>query len=177
MTEAAAMTPRRRAIRAVLGLAIPAALLAALVLLAPNAAYDWLKALHVIAIIAWMAGLLYLPRLFVYHSVAAAGSEVSETLKTMERRLLEYIVNPAMVVSWAVGLWLAWEGFGLRGGWLHAKLFLVLVLSGLHGYFAGAVRAFAADRNTRSQRHWRIMNEMPTLAMIGIVILVIVKPF
>jgi protoporphyrinogen IX oxidase len=149
----------------------------ALVFAVPDAAYAWVKALHVIAIIAWMAGMLYLPRLFVYHTECGPGSPQSETFKVMERRLLRAIVNPAMIVAWAAGLWLAWRGFAFSGGWLHAKIAAVLVLSGLHGYFAGAVRRFAEDRNRRSARHWRVMNEAPTLLMVAIVLLVIVKPF
>ena len=138
---------------------------------------EWVKALHVISVIAWMAGLLYLPRLFVYHSVAETGSVQSETFKVMERRLLRAIVNPAMIATWAFGLWLAWRGFAFTGGWLHAKILLVLLLSGLHGYLAGAVRRFAEDRNDKPARHWRIVNEAPTVLMILIVILVVVKPF
>jgi putative membrane protein len=139
--------------------------------------YLWIKALHVVAIIAWMAAMLYLPRLFVYHSAAAAGSDTSETFKVMERRLLKAIMTPAMIIAWATGLWLAWDGGWLRAGWLHGKLALVLVLSGLHGYFAGAVRRFAGDARPLSSTTWRVVNEVPTLAMIAIVVLVIVKPF
>jgi putative membrane protein len=139
--------------------------------------YLWLKAAHVIAIIAWMAGMLYLPRLFVYHSQVAPDSPQSTTFKVMERRLLKAIINPAMIAAWILGLWLAWDAGLFRQGWLHAKLVLVVVMSGLHGHFSAAVRAFAEDRNTRSARYWRIMNEVPTILMIGIVILVIVKPF
>jgi protoporphyrinogen IX oxidase len=142
--------------------------------------YDWIKALHVIAIIAWMAALLYLPRLFVYHTAVARGSEASETFKVMERRLLKAIMTPAMIVSWLAALYLIWSN-GMEwfrvSGWLHAKLTLVLILSGVHGWFAGMVRAFAEDRNQRPQRFYRIINEVPTLLMIAIVILVIVKPF
>ncbi|MFC4624454.1 protoporphyrinogen oxidase HemJ [Daeguia caeni] len=143
----------------------------------PDAAYLWVKAVHVIAIISWMAGMLYLPRLFVYHSEAKIGSDKAETFKIMERRLLRYIINPAMVLSWITGLWMAWEIYGFKGGWLHAKLLLVVLMSGLHGYLSKATRQFAEDRNSKSARHWRIVNEMPTLLMILIVILVIVKPF
>lgn len=143
----------------------------------PESFYPWAKAIHVVAIISWMAGMLYLPRLFVYHVDAGKGSAQSETFKVMERRLLRAIINPAMVVSWAFGLWLAWRGFGFQGGWLHAKIAAVLVLSGLHGYLSASVRAFAEDRNTRSGRHWRMVNEIPTVLMIIIVILVVVKPF
>jgi protoporphyrinogen IX oxidase len=139
--------------------------------------YLWLKAAHVTAIIAWMAGMLYLPRLFVYHSRVPPDSPQSATFKVMERRLLKAIINPAMVAAWILGLWLAWDAGLFRQGWLHAKLVLVVAMSGLHGHFSAAVRAFAEDRNTRSARYWRIMNEAPTLLMIGIVILVIVKPF
>ena len=139
--------------------------------------YEWLKAFHVVAIISWMAGLLYLPRLFVYHCDAPAGSPASQTFKVMERRLLKAIINPAMIATWLLGLALAWQGGWFTAGWLHGKLFLVLVLSGVHGALARMVKDFAADRNTRPARFYRLLNEVPTLLMIGIVILVIVKPF
>jgi putative membrane protein len=138
--------------------------------------YEWIKALHVIAVISWMAGMLYLPRLFVYHCEADAGSKQSETFKVMERRLLKAIINPAMIVTWLAGLYLAWAGHWLLAGWFHAKLVLVLLLSGAHGLFSRWVKDFALDRNTRSQKFYRIINEVPTVLMIGIVILVIVKP-
>ena len=139
--------------------------------------YLWIKALHVIAVIAWMAGMLYLPRLFVYHCVAEVGSKQSETFKIMERRLLKAIINPAMIVTWLAGLYLAWSGGWFAAGWFHGKLLLVLVMSGVHGFFVRWVKDFAADRNTKSQKFYRIINEIPTVLMIGIVILVIVKPF
>jgi putative membrane protein len=139
--------------------------------------YDWIKALHVLAVIAWMAGLLYLPRLFVYHADQPAGSATSETFKVMERRLLKAIMTPAMIVTWLAGLWLAWSAGWWSAGWFHGKLLLVLGLSAMHGAMAGWVRAFATDTNTRKARFYRIMNEVPTLIMIGVVILVIVKPF
>jgi putative membrane protein len=163
--------------RAFIALAIFAALTALLFLLAPDDLYLWAKAIHVIAVISWMAGMLYLPRLFVYHSEVPVGSPQSETFKVMERRLLRAIINPAMIVTWVFGLWLAWKGFSFSGGWLHAKLALVLVMSGVHGYLSASVRRFAEDRNEKPARHWRIVNEVPTLLMIVIVILVIVKPF
>ena len=166
-----------RNLRAVLGLVVPAALFAGLIVWNPSGLYLWFKALHVIAVIAWMAAMLYLPRLFVYHANVAVGSEMSETFKVMERRLLRFIMNPAMVVSWAVGLWLAWDAFGLVAGWLHAKIAIVVAMSAVHGYLAKAVRDFAADRNTKPPRHWRIVNEVPTVMMVAVVILVIVKPF
>ena len=139
--------------------------------------YLWLKAFHVVAIIAWMAGMLYLPRLFVYHSESPKGSIQSETFKIMERRLLKAIINPAMIAAWILGLTLAWQGGWWKAGWLHGKLALVLILSGVHGYLARLVKDFAADRNTRPTRYFRILNEVPTVLMVGIVILVVVKPF
>ncbi|WP_159586938.1 protoporphyrinogen oxidase HemJ [Chelativorans xinjiangense] len=163
--------------RALASLAIFAVLTALLFLAAPDGLYPWIKAFHVIAVISWMAGMLYLPRLFVYHSQTSAGSAESETFKVMERRLLRLIINPAMIATWMFGLWLAWKGFGFSGGWLHAKIAAVVVLSGVHGYFSRAVRLFAADRNVKPARHWRMVNEVPTVLMIVIVILVIVKPF
>lgn len=137
----------------------------------------WIKALHVLAIISWMAGQLYLPRLMVYHAGVAAGSAQSETFKVMERRLLKAIMNPAMAVAWVTGLWMAWSVYGFQGGWLHAKLALVVLLSASHGMQAAWVRAFAEDRNEKSHRFFRIANEVPTILMAGIVVLVIVKPF
>ena len=139
--------------------------------------YEWLKAFHVIAIIAWMAGMLYLPRLFVYHCAAEPGSKQSETFKVMERRLLKAIINPAMIVSWGLGLWLAWSGGWYASYWLQAKVVLALGLSALHGFFVRWVRDFAADQNRHSQKFYRIINEVPTIIMIAMVILVVVKPF
>lgn len=139
--------------------------------------YAWVKSFHIVAVIAWMAAMLYLPRLFVYHAEAGPGSPPSETFKVMERRLLKAIMTPAMIATWVLGLWLAWQGGWFKAGWLHAKLALVLAMSGAHGYLAGAVRRFAADADTRSPRFYRILNEVPTVLMIGIVILVVVKPF
>lgn len=158
----------------IVALAVATALLLAF---AGDAFYPWAKAFHVIAVISWMAGMLYLPRLFVYHADAEAGSVQSETFKIMERRLMRGIINPAMTLSWIFGLWLAWRGFQFQGGWLHAKLLLVVLLSAMHGYLASGLRAFADNNNKRTARHWRIVNEVPTLLMIAIVILVIVKPF
>jgi len=139
--------------------------------------YEWLKAFHVVAVISWMAGMLYLPRLMVYHAEAQTGSIQSETFKIMERRLLKGIINPAMILTWVLGLYLAWYAFGFKGGWLHAKLLLVFILSGIHGVLVKHVRAFAEDRNVKPARYFRILNEIPAVLMLGIVILVIVKPF
>jgi putative membrane protein len=139
--------------------------------------YEWLKAFHIVAVIAWMAGMLYLPRLFVYHCAAEAGSRQSETFKLMERRLLRLIMNPAMIATWALGLWLAWQGGFLMAPWFHAKLALVIALSAVHGFFARQVRVFAADKNQNSAKFYRIVNEIPTVLLIAIVVLAVVKPF
>ena len=163
--------------KAAIALAVTAVLALVAMAFPGSSAYLWIKALHVIAIIAWMAGLLYLPRLFIYHCDAEKGSKPSETFKVMERRLLRIIMTPAMALAWVLGLWLAWWGGHFAAPWFWAKLALVVVLSTVHGYFAGAVRCFAEDRNDKSQRHWRIWNEAPTVLMILIVILVVVKPF
>jgi protoporphyrinogen IX oxidase len=144
------------------------------------AMYLWIKAFHIIAVIAWMAGMLYLPRLFVYHCGAAPGSQQSETFKLMERRLLKLIINPAMIATWVLGLaliWLMGKDAFLAAGWLHVKLVLVIAMSGLHGFFAGLVKQFAGDRNQHSAKFYRIVNEIPTILLILIVILAVVKPF
>lgn len=139
--------------------------------------YEWIKALHILAVISWMAGMLYLPRLMVYHCAAETGSKQSETFKVMEWRLLKIIINPAMVVTWLAGLWLVWQGGWYMSGWFHAKFALVMVMSAIHGILVRRVKDFAADRNTHSARYFRIINEVPAVLMIGIVILVVVKPF
>ena len=136
----------------------------------------WIKALHIVAVISWMAGMLYLPRLFVYHASAAPGSPQSETFKVMERRLLRGIMTPAMIAVWLTGPWLACSMGFYRQPWLHGKIALVLVLSALHGYFARTTRVFAADANTRSPRFYRIVNEGPTVLIVLIVALVVIKP-
>ena len=138
---------------------------------------DWIKALHVIAVIAWMGGMLYLPRLFVYHCEVPVGSPQSEMLKVMERRLLRIIVDPAMVATWVFGLTLALLTGAFHEHWFQLKFLLVLAMSGLHGTFAATVKRFARDANARPQRFYRIINEVPMLLVIAIVILVIVKPF
>lgn len=139
--------------------------------------YEWIKALHVLAVISWMAGLLYLPRLFVYHANALKASETSETFKIMERRLLKAIMTPAMIVSWISGLYIAWLAEFFRSGWFHGKLSLVLVMSAVHGLLEVHVKRFARDDNLKASRYFRILNEVPTVLMVGIVVLVIVKPF
>jgi putative membrane protein len=164
-------------VRAVAAIAITAALVALLLWWSPSGLYLWLKAAHVFAVIAWMAGMLYLPRLFVYHCEAAPGSKQSETFKIMERRLLTVIINPSMVAAWVLGLWLAWQSGAYAAGWLHAKVILVLAMSALHGMLSRWTRDFAADRNRHSQKFYRIVNEIPALLLLGIVILAVVKPF
>ena len=144
-----------------------------------NPFYLWIKAFHIIAVIAWMAGMLYLPRLYVYHCEVAPGSAESARFKTMERRLLRAIVNPAMIATWLLGITLVLTpaSGGLVQGWLHAKLLLVLVLSAAHGLFSKWRKDFEKDVNRRPAKFYRIWNEVPAVLMIAIVILVVVKPF
>ncbi len=139
--------------------------------------YLWLKAFHLIAVIAWMAGMLYLPRLFVYHASAKPGSEQSETFKVMEQRLLKFIMVPAMAVTWILGIILVIYGQFLFAGWFMAKFALVLAMSILHGLFSHWAHEFRFDRNTRPPKFYRIANEIPTVILIVIVILAVVKPF
>ncbi|MGX1098067.1 protoporphyrinogen oxidase HemJ [Amorphus sp. MBR-141] len=139
--------------------------------------YLWLKAAHIFSVIAWMAAFLYLPRLMVYHADAAIGSDKSETFKVMERRLLRGIMTPSMVATWIFGIAIATMGGFWSSGWLHGKLLLVLGLSAMHGICASWVRAFAEDRNTRSSRFYRLINEIPAVALVFIVLLVVLKPF
>lgn len=142
--------------------------------------FVWLKAFHVIAVIAWMAGLFYLPRLFVYHAQSGITEETSETFKIMERRLLKVIMNPAMIFTWLSGLLLA-QMLGQLSSeielWFVVKFVLVVALTGFHMHLAKCLKAFASDSNEKSQKYFRILNEVPTVLLIGIVILVIVQPF
>ena len=137
----------------------------------------WVKAVHVVAVISWMAGMLYLPRLYVYHCDAAPGSGQSETFKTMERRLLRAIINPAMVLAWLAGLALAFHYGHWVEPWFHAKFALVVLLSAFHGFLSSWRRQFEADANRHSARFYRTMNEVPTLVMVAVVVLVVVRPF
>ncbi len=142
--------------------------------------YLLIKALHIISFTSWMAGLFYLPRLFAYHAGAQKGGELSETLKVMERRLLRIIMNPAMIATWIFGVWLViLTGYGApgTGGWIHAKIVLVLAMSALHGFLAASRKTFHRDANTRSPRFYKILNEVPTLLFIIIVLLAVTKPF
>jgi putative membrane protein len=163
--------------RAAIAIVATLGLLAAAWAVLGDGVYLWVKAAHIIAVISWMAGMLYLPRLFNYHCDAPPGSPQSETFKEMEQRLLTVIINPAMALTWVFGLWLAWQAGFFSSGWLHAKLALVVAMSGVHGFFSASVRRFAQDANTTSQRTWRMWNEVPTVLMIAIVLLVVLKPF
>ncbi|MEL6298168.1 MAG: protoporphyrinogen oxidase HemJ [Pseudomonadota bacterium] len=164
--------------RAAMALAVTVVLTLAAIVIMGDAAYLWIKAVHVVAVMSWMAGLLYLPRIFVYHSDAAIGGETSETLKVMERRLYEIIMTPAMVITWVLGLWLAYTLNAFLEPWLILKLIAVIAMSAFHDYLKRAIRQFAADDvSVRNARRWRFLNEVPTLLMLAIVILVIVKPF
>lgn len=140
---------------------------------------EWVKALHVIAVLAWMSGLMYLPRLFVYHAESAPGSDKAETYKVMERRLYRGITTPAMIATWIFGLWLAF-GFGIvdfSQGWMWLKALMVIALSGVHGFFGRLMRDLANDRNIRPSKFYRMINEVPFVIAMVIVVAVIVKPF
>lgn len=163
--------------RSRIALAVLTILVVALMVWNPPQLYLWLKAVHVIAVISWMAGMLYLPRLFIYHTESEIGSVQSETFKVMEFRLYRLIITPAMLVTWIMGLWLAWQGFDFIGWWLWLKIAAVVALSAVHGVYGRAVREFLNDTRKKSVRYWRIVNEVPTLLMIFIVVMVIVKPF
>jgi protoporphyrinogen IX oxidase len=139
--------------------------------------YLWLKALHVIAVISWMAGMLYLPRLFVYHAASKPGSDQAETFKVMEARLLKFIMTPAMIVTWIAGIALVVLGQWVGAGWFHAKLALVLVMTVMHGLLSHWATEFSYERNTHTQKFYRIVNEIPTILLILIVVLAVVKPF
>lgn len=138
---------------------------------------EWIKALHVIAVIAWMSGLLYLPRLFVYHTQTLPGTPESERFKVMERKLLRGITNPAMIAVWILGPTLAWLTGAYLDTWLQIKFALVVLLSAFHGFVARAVKDFARDANTRSEGFYRLVNEVPAVLMVLIIILVFVQPF
>ncbi len=143
----------------------------------PANLYLWIKALHVISVIAWMAGMFYLPRLFVYHADTKVGSEQADTFKIMERRLLLAIINPAMIFTWIFGLWLAVSSLAYKENWFIVKFIAALALSAFHGFLSKHVRIFSRDGNLKSARYWRMMNEVPTLLMVVIVFMVVVKPF
>ncbi len=139
--------------------------------------YNWLLAFHIIAMVAWMAGIFYLPRLYVYHADAVPGSDKAETFKVMERRLLRAIMNPAMIATWVAGIALVIWSKQYDQGWFMAKFALVLGMTGLHMWLAARRKDFERDANRYPSRTYRMVNEIPTLLLIGIVILVIVRPF
>lgn len=142
--------------------------------------YLLIKALHIIAFTSWMAGMFYLPRLFAYHVDAPKGSQMSETFKIMERRLLRVIINPAMIATFVFGVWLiVLTGYGApgTGGWIHAKIVLVLALAGLHGYLARTRKIFDRDENTKPAKFYKILNEVPTILFVAVVLLAVIKPF
>ncbi|MFZ1814868.1 MAG: protoporphyrinogen oxidase HemJ [Rhizobiaceae bacterium] len=163
--------------RAAMALVVLAIATGALFVIDPVDLYLWIKAIHVMAVISWMAAMLYLPRLFIYHCESEPGSVQSETFKVMERRLLRVIMNPAMMISWIAGLWMAWESGSYLSTWFHIKFAAVILLSAMHGVLAKGVRLFSVDANERSTTYWRVMNEVPAVLMIVIVIMVIVRPF
>jgi len=140
--------------------------------------YLWIKSLHIISMVSWMAGMFYLPRLYVYHADQPAGSGASEMLKVMERKLLRIIINPAMILTWGFGIWLlVLNPDWLQQGWVHAKLSLLLLLQILHAFLARTRKNFANDTNVRSAKFYRYINEIPTVLLVLIVLLVVLKPF
>ena len=177
MSDVSAIEHKKAGPRALLGLLGLAAIIVLLYVVDNERFYLWITAAHVLAIISWMAGLLYLPRLFINHMDAPIGSPASEAFKGMEHRLLKIIMNPAMMLSWVFGLYLGVVGGHFSEAWFHVKLLAVVLMTASHMYMAKAVRLFASDANTKTQKHWRIINEVPTVLMIVIVVLVIVKPF
>lgn len=166
----------RSGLRAGIAIAVFLAVAAAIYAFSDNA-YLWFKALHIMAVITWMAGLFYLPRLFIYHHDKAVGSESSETFKIMELRLYRFIMNPSMMIAWGFGLFIAWDGTWFSSGWLHVKLLAVLLLTAAHVYYGRAVGAFGRDERPLSTRHWRMLNEIPAVLMIVIVLMAVLKPF
>jgi len=166
----------RSGLRAGIAIAVFLAAAAALYAVSDNA-YLWFKALHIMAVITWMAGLFYLPRLFIYHHDKAVGSESSETFKTMELRLYRFIMNPSMMIAWGFGLFIAWDGGWFSSGWLHVKMLAVLLMTAAHVYYGRAMRAFGRDERPLTTRRWRMLNEVPAVLMIVIVLLAVLKPF
>ncbi len=140
--------------------------------------YDWLRAFHVLSVIFWMAGLLYLPRLFVYHTTATPGGELDATLKVQESRLLRLIMNPAMILAWTFGLLMLWSTPALlQAPWMHVKLLGVVLMTGAHHHYAAARKKFDRGENQRSGKYWRIVNEVPALLAVVIVVMAVIEPF
>lgn len=139
--------------------------------------YLWIKALHIISVITWMAGLFYLPRLFVYHTRVTENQDQSDLFKVMERKLLKIIMNPSMVIAALTGFWLMYKSNALIFGWMHGKLLFLVILFSFHGFLAKCQRSFEQDQNQKSEKFYRLINEIPTICLLGIVIMVVVKPF
>ena len=173
-TETTEEAGRRAGGKALVAILVFLLALALLQWLVPERAYLVLKAFHVIGFVAWMAGLLYLPRLFVYHSDPGVAPGTAATFAVMERRLLKVIMTPAMLVTWVLGLWLATTGAWWGAWWLWVKILAVVGLTASHVYFAGAARRLAAGTNDRPPRHWRAVNEVPTVLLLVVVLLVVV---
>lgn len=165
---------RTRTLRAIVGLGVPALIAVGLFLWYPPRLYGWMKALHLIAVIAWVAGMVQLVQVFAFHTQAEPRQ--SETFKLIEQRLLAIIINPAIVLSWAIGGWLIWAGEWLSAGWLHVKLVLVLALSWLHGLLSSWTRRFAADQNRHGEKFYRIVNALTIILVAAVIILAVVKP-
>lgn len=176
-TATSASEGRKARVKALLSILIVVGLALAAWWLDPVWLYGWLKVLHVVAVISWMVGLFYLPRLFVYHADAPAAGEPAATFIIMEQRLIRVIMAPAMMVSWGAGLWLAWSGFGFYGLWLWIKIGAVIGLTIFHVFLSRSARRFAQGKNALTARQWRMANEIPTLLLILVVIMVIIKPF
>ena len=140
--------------------------------------YEWFKALHIISVISWMAGMFYLPRLYVYHSMTKPGSEMDKTFQTMEYRLFKIIMNPSMISTYVFGIITSHiYGFGALGKWFHIKMLMVIILTILHGIFARWRKDFVGGKNTRSDKFYRFINEIPVVLMIVAVFMVVLKPF
>jgi putative membrane protein len=167
---------RRIALRAAVGLAAPLVLTAVLALVAAPGLYPWLKALHVVAVIGWIGGMLVVLYLFVWHARAGKGSPQAELLSALEGQILQRVVNPAMVITWGVGLWLAWDGAWFSSAWLQAKIVVVVALSALHGWVVRVARTFAAGADGRDTRFYVVANLAGALLAIAAVILAVVKP-
>lgn len=177
LSKAEAVGHKKAGPRALMALVVLAALLVLVYWLDQDRFYLWITAAHILAVISWMAGLLYLPRLFINHLGTDARSDASEMLKGMEHRLLKIIMTPAMNLSWVFGIYLAITGGHFSEIWFYVKFFAVVIMSGSHMYMAKSVRLFGADLRPKSQRHWRFVNEVPTVLMIVIVVMVVLKPF
>lgn len=168
---------KKAALRAFMALVVFLFMAMLIFVVSPGQRYLWVQALHVVAVISWMAGMVYLPRLFVYHADAQSGGEADVTFKVMERRLLKVIMTPAMLISWVAGLWLAVTAAFYIDVWFWIKIAAVVGMTAMHFYLAGSVKRFDRGENTIAAGRWRALNEIPTVLMIVAVIMVVVKPF